>query len=332
MKKKLTKHSIAKQLMLVPSFLKKGDSVAIVAPARKITFEEIKAAIELFQSWGLKVLLGKNLFASYNQFSGTDIQRAEDMQWAMNHKKIKAIFCARGGYGCVRIIDLLDFSKFIKSPKWIVGFSDITAFHSHVHQLGVASLHAAMPYNIHKLRITNYELRKKSEKLRIKKVIENYVQEETLKKLIFGENLEYTIQPNILNRTGKAKGILTGGNLSILYSLSASASDIDTQGKILFIEDLDEYLYHIDRMMMNLKRSGKLAKLSGLIVGGMTDMKDNKVAFNKTAEQIIFEAVQEYDYPVCFNFPAGHIENNSALLLGANVSLEIGKKVILKFN
>lgn len=330
----------------IPPFLSSGDAIAIVAPARKIILEEIEPAIKLFKSWGLKVVLGKNLFCSYNQFAGTEKERAEDFQWALDDKKIKAVFCARGGYGCVRIIDLLDFSAFIKHPKWIVGFSDVTVFHSHVHNLGIGSLHAAMPYNISKL-LVNFNLRRETQdgskitnyKLQITNSATHNPQPTThnlsftaLKDALFGSTaLNYTLRPHPLNRKGKAKGVLVGGNLSMLYSLTGSDSDIDTRGKILFIEDLDEYLYHIDRMMMNLKRSGKLEHLAGLVVGGMTDMKDNKVAFNKTAEQIISEAVAEYDYPVCYHFPAGHIENNSALIMGKMVELKVGKNVTLKF-
>lgn len=341
----------------LPNYLKRGDTIAIVAPARKIILEEIEPAIQLFKSWGLKVELGKNLFCSYNQFAGTEKERAADLQWALNDKKIKAIFCARGGYGCVRIIDMLDFSTFIKHPKWVVGFSDITVFHSHVHNLGIGSLHAAMPYNISKLlqnfnlkdgklerqKIKNYELRIKSGATHLPSIAQALLRQAgnpqltthnspftTLKDSLFGKPLSYTIKSHSLNRKGKAEGVLVGGNLSILYSLSGTPSDIDTRGKILFIEDLDEFLYHIDRMMMNLKRSGKLEHLAGLIVGGMTDMKDNKVAFNKTAEQIISEAVAEYDYPVCYSFPVGHIENNGALIMGKLVELKIEKNVTLK--
>jgi muramoyltetrapeptide carboxypeptidase len=306
-----------------PPFLSAGDLVAIVAPARKINIEELENAIKLFESWKLKVVLGKNIFHSYNQFAGTDLVRSEDMQWAIDHKAIKAIFCARGGYGCVRIIDHLDFSEFLKHPKWIAGFSDVTVFHSHLHNKGIASLHAAMPYNIsksHSAITHNPQLTTDNRQLT------------TLYNALFGKKLNYKINANPLNRRGTAGGIIVGGNLSILYALNGSFSDIDAKGKILFIEDIDEYLYHIDRMMMNMKRSGKLAHLAGLIVGGMTDMKDNKVAFNKTAEEIISEAVAEYNYPVCFNFPAGHIDNNSALILGAKVELKIDGKVSLNFN
>ncbi|OFY89288.1 MAG: hypothetical protein A3K10_11550 [Bacteroidetes bacterium RIFCSPLOWO2_12_FULL_31_6] len=325
--------------MTLPPYLKSGDTIAIVAPARKIVIEEIKPAIDLFKSWGLKVVLGKNLFCAYNQFAGTEKERAADLQLALDDKNIKAVFCARGGYGCVRIIDMLDFSSFLKFPKWIIGFSDITVFHSHIHNLGIGSLHAAMPYNLSKLlhsfnfdvqsqekrKITNYELRITNSAVYNFQVI-------TLKKSLFGDPLSYSIKPHPLNKKGKADGILIGGNLSILYSLAGSVSDIDTAGKILFIEDLDEYLYHIDRMMMNLKRSGKLSNLAGLIVGGMSDMKDNKVAFSKTAEQIISEAVAEYKYPVCYNFSAGHIENNCALTFGKTIEFEVGNNVVIKFS
>lgn len=300
------------QSIMQPPYLKKGDTIAIVAPARKINLEEIKPSIDLLTSWELKVKLSKNIFCSYNQFAGSDEERAEDMQWALDTEEIKAIFCARGGYGCVRMMDRLSFSRFKKSPKWLVGFSDITVFHSHLSNMKIASMHAAMPFNISKLIVE-----------RKGKEINDSVALATLKDALFGKSIKYKIESHSLNRKGKAHGVLIGGNLSILYSLSGTSSDIDTSGKILFIEDLDEYLYHIDRMMFNLKRSGKLKNLIGLIVGGMTDMKDNKVAFNKTAEQIISEAVAEYKYPVCYNFPAGHITGNSALKMGTTILLEV---------
>jgi muramoyltetrapeptide carboxypeptidase len=217
---------------------------------------------------------------------------------------VKAVISARGGYGTIRIIDKIDFTTFKKHPKWMIGYSDITVLHSHIYNLGFETLHATMPINF----AVNAEAT------------------ETLRKALFGEKLSYEAEKHSLNRTGIAEAELVGGNLSLLYALTGSASDLDTKGKILFIEDLDEYLYHIDRMMMNLKRSGKLENLVGLIVGGMTDMKDNAVSFGKTAEEIILDAVKEYDYPVCFNFPAGHIDRNLVLIIGRKVKLEVTAK------
>lgn len=284
-----------------PEFLKKGDKIGIVACARKISKEELQPAIDILQNWGLEVVLGKNVFNAEHQFSGTDEERAADLQSMLDDTSIKAVISARGGYGTVRIIDKLNFSTFKKHPKWIIGYSDITVLHSHIHNMGIQTLHATMPINF--------------------KVNEEAT--ETLRKSLFGEKIHYSFEPHALNKNGKAEGILVGGNLSLLYALCGSNSDIDTKGKILFIEDLDEYLYHIDRMMMNLKRSGKLSGLTGLIVGGMSDMKDNAVPFGKTAEAIILDAVKEYNYPVCFHFPCGHIDRNLAIILGKKVELTL---------
>ncbi len=296
--------------MTAPPCLKKGDKIGIVAPARKISREEIQLAIDIFQKWGLKVVLGKNLFGSENQYSGSDKQRACDMQEMMDDSSIRAIISARGGYGTLRIIDSLDFKKFNEKPKWIIGYSDITVLHSHIHQsFEIETLHATMPINFHK--------------------DEGSV--ETLRKCLFGEKISYQIDAHPLNRKGKSEGSLAGGNLSLLYALKGSKSGISTSGKILFIEDLDEYLYHIDRMMISLKRAGKLSHLAGLVVGGLTDMKDNQVPFGKTAEEIILDAVKEFDYPVCFGFPAGHQEKNLALLFGRRAKLNVGKNVTLTF-
>jgi len=222
---------------------------------------------------------------------------------------VRAIVIARGGYGTVRIIDHLNFDKFIKNPKWIIGYSDVTALHSHIHQqFNIQTLHATMPLNFPADGKDNNALH-------------------SLKKALFGEVLEYTVKPHTLNRRGKASGILNGGNLSLLFALNGTPSDISTEGKILFIEDLDEYLYHIDRMMMNLKRSGKLSHLKALIVGGMTEMRDNTIPFGKEANEIIAEAVSEYDYPVLFDFPAGHIEDNRALILGGECEIKVSKEL-----
>lgn len=297
--------------MKIPPALKKGDTIAVVSTARFVTEDEIQPALKLLESWGLQVQLGKTIGAQNHQFAGDDALRAKDFQEMLDNPKVKAIWCARGGYGTVRIIDAIDFSPLINQPKWIVGYSDVTVLHSHIHHLAVATLHAQMALAVDA----------KTEKTR-----------ETLRKALFGEwfNIEYELN-NPLQRNGTAKGQLVGGNLSMLYSLCGSPSALDTFGKFLFIEDLDEHLYHIDRMMQNLKRNGILKNLAGLIVGSMTDMKDHTQAhgfatdrpFGKTAEAIIFEAVQEYDYPVCFNFPAGHTQDNWALVLGKTYTLEV---------
>lgn len=293
--------------MICPPYLKSGDTVAIVAPARKVTPADMLPAIELLGSWGFKVITGKNLYGSNNQYSGTDEERLADFQQMLDDTDVKAIFCARGGYGTLRIIDKIDFSVFAGSPKWIIGFSDVTALHSHINRnLNIETIHAAMPLTFPKDNSAHHSL-------------------VTLRDTLFGKKLTYGLPVHNYNRSGNAEAQLVGGNLSILYALSGSVSDIDTSGKILFIEDLDEYLYHIDRMMMNLKRSGKLNNLAGLIVGAMSKMNDNTIPFGKNAEEIIAEAVSEYDYPVCFGFPAGHEEDNRSLILGRNVMLYVNE-------
>ncbi len=291
-------------------FLKKGDKIGIVATARKVTKAELEPAIETLRSWGLEPVLGKNLFGDHHQYSGSDEDRRQDLQAMLDDVTVKAVISARGGYGTMRIVDGLNFSAFKKHPKWIIGFSDITVLHSHLNNMGVESIHAPMP-------------------LTFPRDAESV---ESLRKALFGETLSYTFSSNALNRAGNAEGIIVGGNLSLLYALQSSASDIDTKGKILFIEDLDEYLYHIDRMMLSLKRSGKLDKLAGLVVGGMSDMRDNPIPFGKTAEEIIIDTVKEYSYPVSFGFPAGHGTKNMALHFGRKATLNVsGKETILSF-
>lgn len=292
--------------MIYPSYLKKGDTVAIVATARKISKEELQQAVTFLESYGLTVLLGKNIFAIDHQYAGTDAQRTEDLQWALDAIEVKAVFFARGGYGTVRLLEKTDFAGFLKQPKWLAGYSDITVLHNAVHKLGIASLHSTMPINFHK----NTEATK------------------TMMEAMFGELKSITAPTDASNKMGKARGKVVGGNLSLIYSLSGTGYDLDTNGKILFIEDLDEYLYHIDRMMMQLKLAGKLKNLAGLIVGGMTDMKDNAVPFGKTTEAIILDAIKEYHYPVCFNFPAGHIDRNLALYFGKEAELLVSEESV----
>lgn len=303
--------------MIRPPYLKAGDTVAIVATARKVSKFEIKPAIDLLKSWGLEVSPGKNLYKDQNQFAGSDEDRAGDLQRALNNKNVQAVIFARGGYGTVRIIDQIDWKKFVKQPKWLIGYSDITVIHSHVHKhCLVQTMHAPMSLNIAKLSAPCQQV---------------------LKETLFGKQLRYSSSKQLpqlvkLNRQGKAKGQLVGGNLSLIYSLAGTESDIDTAGKILFLEDLDEYLYHIDRMMMNLKRTGKLKDLAGLIVGGMTEMKDNAIPYGKTAEEIIHDAVKEYSYPVVYGFPAGHIPNNYPLIMGKEVTMNVTDKMELSFS
>jgi len=297
--------------MIQPNFLKKGDTIGIVSTARKISLEDIQPAIDLLKSWGLNVIIGKTIGLSNYQFAGTDEQRTSDFQNMLDNTTVKAIWCARGGYGTIRIIDSLNFDAFIKHPKWIIGYSDITILHSHLHQIGVKSIHATMPINVSKNT-------KKSLK--------------SLKNSLFGLKIDQNTPFVKNNKLGKVNGILVGGNLSILYSLLGSKSSIDTTTKILFIEDLDEYRYHIDRMMIALKRNGYFNNLRGLIVGGMTQMHDNAIPFGKTAEEIILDVLTEFDFPICFNYPAGHIDDNMALVLGSEIELNVSKsRTQLKF-
>jgi muramoyltetrapeptide carboxypeptidase len=290
--------------MIIPKKLRIGDKIGIISTARKITLEELTLAIKTLESWGLQVVLGSNLLGVDNQFSGTIQQRSADLQSMIDDKSIKAILCARGGYGTVQVIDNIDFSNLKKNPKWIVGYSDVTVLHSHLNTLGLASLHATMPINFE----TN-----------TKESLESF------KKALFGIKDKIECKAHPYNKYGKVEGEVVGGNLSNLYSLLGSDSDINTDGKILFIEDLDEYLYHMDRMIMNLKRNGKFTKLKGLIVGGMSDMNDNAIPFGKTAEEIILEHTKDYDFPICFGFPAGHLTDNRCIRLGVESVLEINE-------
>jgi len=296
--------------MIIPKKIKVGDKIGIISTARKINLEELTPAIKMLEIWGLQVVLGLNLFEVDNQFSGTVKQRTADLQAMIDDESIAAILCARGGYGTVQLIDNIDFSNLKKTPKWIVGYSDVTVLHSHLNKLGIASLHATMPINF---------------KTNVKESLAS------LKNGLFGNENNILCGPHPFNKFGKVEAEVVGGNLSILYSLLGSNSDVDTDGKILFIEDLDEYMYHVDRMMMNLKRNGKLKNLKALIIGGMSDMNDNTIPFGKTAEEIILEYIKEFDFPVCFNFPAGHLDDNRTLVFGKECTLEINENgVILK--
>jgi muramoyltetrapeptide carboxypeptidase len=288
--------------MSSPPSLKKGDTIGLLAPARKISEQELNKAIAIIEKRGYKVVKGKYLFASENQFAGSDELRAADMQRMLENPKVKAVFAVRGGYGSIHIVDKIDFWPLLKSPKWLVGYSDFTVFHNHLINIGIQSLHATMPLNF----------------------ADNTVEAlDSLFETLEGKKPHYRFVSHPLNRKGKASGMLVGGNLSVLYSLMGSCSFPDTTGKILFLEDLDEYLYHIDRMMMALKRAGMLKNLAGLVVGGMTKMNDNTIPFGKTAEEIICESVEEYGFPVAFGFPAGHQPDNRTLIMGAEVNMEV---------
>ena len=291
--------------MISPPFLKKGDAVGLVAPARKISGPELSEAIKIIEKKGFRVVKSPHLFASENQFAGGDLLRAAGMQQMLDDKEIKAVFAVRGGYGSVRVVDKIDFRLLLQYPKWLVGYSDFTVFHNHLINLGIESLHATMPLNF---------AGNTPEAL------------ESLFDVLEGKKPRYQWQAEPFNRQGKARGVLAGGNLSVLYSLLGSSSFPDMSGKILFLEDLDEYLYHIDRMMMALKRAKILENIHGLVVGGLTEMHDNTVPFGKTAEEIVRESVEEYDFPVAFGFPAGHQPDNRALIMGSTVYLEVTKE------
>jgi muramoyltetrapeptide carboxypeptidase len=294
--------------MSLPPPLQTGDQVAIIATARYISKAEIQPALNLLKNWGLKPILGSSIGQQEHQFAGSDQERAKDFQNQLNHPDIKAIWCARGGYGSVRIIDHIDFSSLKKQPKWIIGYSDVTAIHLHLQSIGIASLHAQMSHGI--------ETKSSSTSTQLQKVL-------------FGEDAGISsknIHP--LQKNGITSGEIIGGNLSVLYSILGSSSTPSFKGKILFLEDLDEYLYHIDRMMQNLKRSGVLKVIKGLIVGGMTDMNDNAIPFGKTAEEIVSEAIQDFDYPVCFHFPVGHTYDNLPLIFGKVARLVVSSNQI----
>lgn len=293
--------------MQLPPFLKPGDTIGIAASARKVSPDEIEAALTAADSHGYKTLLADNIYQADNQFSGSDQARADGMNQLLGNPDVKAIWCARGGYGTVRLLHKIDWAQWQKKPKWLCGFSDVTALHLHLQQnLNIASLHSEMMLGY----ADNTE-----------------AAHTTLFNALSGQTSAFVLPGEKLNRAGRANGQLIGGNLSVLYSMLGSETQPDTTGRILFLEDLDEYLYHIDRMMMALDRAGLLHNLAGLVVGGLSDMKDNVVPFGKTAEEIIADVAGRYNYPICFNFPAGHIKNNCALVLGAETELEVGDTV-----
>ncbi|MBP6311533.1 MAG: LD-carboxypeptidase [Flavobacteriales bacterium] len=299
--------------MITPKPLRKGDLIAIIPTARAITAEELKDGIALAESWGLRVRLGAGVGRKHFQQAGTDQERAADLQAAINDPEVRTIWCARGGYGTIHLMDKLDLTPLLKDPKWIAGFSDVTVLHNALHNLGVASLHAQMPFMI----------AKKTEACR-----------ETLRAALFDEAQEISYRSetagtkDALTRTGEATGQLVGGNLSILYALRGSQLDIDPTGKILYLEDLDELNYHLDRMLQNLKYSAWFKNLAGLVIGHMTDMhdKNEEDPFGQTAHAMIKAAMGDVSYPVCSYFPAGHDADNRALILGKITTLNVTDK------
>lgn len=301
-------------MIKIPPYLKKGDTIGITCPAGYMAAEKAQTCITVLQQWGYQVMVGKTLGSnSSNYFSATDEERRDELQAMLDDKTINAILCGRGGYGVGRIIDQLDFTRFKKNPKWLIGFSDITVLHSHIYSnLKIASLHAPMAAAFNDGAYKN-----------------EFVQ--SLQKAIAGKKAAYKCAAHPFNKTGTVSGELVGGNLSLLAHLTGTSSDINTKNKILFIEDIGEYIYSIDRMLYQLKRSGKLDKLAGLIIGGFTDMKDTERPFGKTVYEVIQEIITGYNYPVCFGFPVSHEKENYALKVGGTYELTISaKKVSLK--
>lgn len=287
---------------ILPPYLKSGDKAGIVSTAKRVTEQDIEHGLTIIKSWGLEPVLGRHAFNENFFLAGTDDERAEDLQQMLDDPEIKVILFTRGGYGTLRIIDSLDFTAFIQNPKWIAGFSDITVLHSHINALGIATIHSIMLAGMASCN-------------------KNAV--ESLRKALFGESLEYIIPNEIDNKNipDRLTGEIVGGNLSILYSLIGSGSDCDTDGKILFIEDIDEYLYHFDRMFLSLKRAGKLAKLKGLITGNMTDIKESTIPFGPSVREMVAMQTKEYKYPIYFGFPAGHSNNNNAIIFGKEIQI-----------
>jgi len=295
-----------------PPYLKKGDTIAITCPAGYMPREKAQTCIETIQQWGFEVMVGKTLGSkSKNYFSGTDETRLNELQAMLDDESIKAILCGRGGYGIVRIIDQLDFTQFKKNPKWIIGFSDITLLHCHINRnLKIATLHAPMA-----AAFNNGE--NKNEFIN------------SLHKALVGKKAKYVCKADPFNKLGEAKGELIGGNLTLITHIIGTKSDINTKNKILFIEDIGELIYSSDRMLHQLKRSGKLTNLSGLIIGGFTDVKDTERPFGKKVKAVIKDILQDYDYPVCFDFPVGHQKENYALKIGGDFQLKITNTKVL---
>lgn len=295
-------------MIKIPPYLKKGDTIGITCPAGYMVATKAQTCINTLQSWGFEVMVGKTLGSrSKNYFSGTDETRRDELQAMLDDENIKAILCGRGGYGVGRIIDQLDFTQFKKKPKWIIGFSDITVLHSHLYtKIKVASLHAPMASAFNDGE-------------------NEFIQ--SLYKAITGKKARYSCKAHALNKYGVASGELVGGNLTLLAHLTGTPSDIKTKNKILFLEDIGEQIYNIDRMLYQLKRSGKLNELAGLVIGGFTDMEDTERPFGKKVYQVIKEITDDYDYPVCFNFPVSHNKENYALKVGADYTLKVSKNI-----
>ena len=299
--------------MKAPPYLTAGDKVHVVAPAKLFDVDALNAGIKILKSWNLDVVAGNHLYAQYHQFAGTDAERASDLQFALNDPSVKAIFCARGGYGTGRLVDELDFTLFKKHPKWVVGFSDITVLLSQINKIGIQSIHAPMPTQFGK--------------------IEYAKSVQALKDILFGKKLIYAIKASKYNKWGTATAPVIGGNLTMLHCQLDTKSEVDWKDKIFFLEEIGEPLYHLDRMMVHLKRSKRLKGLKGLIIGHFTEMKDGDTTFGKSVEEIILDAVNEYNFPVLFQFPAGHAAPNLPIILGREITLDVqpGKVTVAYF-
>ncbi|MBT7527883.1 MAG: LD-carboxypeptidase [Flavobacteriaceae bacterium] len=300
--------NVLKTQLIQPEHLKSGDTISILAPSGVLNnFDnKITKAINIFRSWGLNVVLGNHIYDKNGHFAGTDKNREKDFQKALDNKNIKAIWCARGGYGAVRIIDKLNFDNYLKNPKWIIGFSDITVIHNKLNFLNSESIHAMMISGFEDIGQNNDSLSK-------------------LKNVLFGDSLSYSIASNKNNKTGKSEGIIVGGNLTLIQSTIGSKTELKMKDKILFIEEIGEYAYHIDRMLYSLKRAGYFENCKGLIVGQISDVKKNTTDFGRSINELILDVLDEYNFPILFDFPAGHEKTNFPIILGRKVILDVSK-------
>ena len=299
-----------------PDYLKSGDTIAIIAPSGVLNNrnQAIENAKKLIVEWGLVPIIGKNIYKKNYHFAGNDKQRLDDLQWAFDHKNIKAIWCARGGYGSIRIIDQLSFDQFKKYPKWLIGYSDITVLHNKLNNLGFETIHGMMAVNMEENQ---------------KEINESI---ESLKNCLFGELKSYHINNNKYNRIGKSSGILVGGNLTLLVAQLGSSSEIDTKDKILFIEEIGEYKYHIDRMLQSLKRAGFFDNCNGVLIGDMSEIKINSPSWVSSVNELIYDVLKPYKFPISFGIQSGHLKHNESLIFGRNIDLDVkASKTIISF-
>jgi muramoyltetrapeptide carboxypeptidase len=299
-----------------PDYLKSGDTIAIIAPSGVLNNrnQAIENAKKLIVEWGLVPIIGKNIYKKNYHFAGNDKQRLDDLQWAFDHKNIKAIWCARGGYGSIRIIDQLSFDQFKKYPKWLIGYSDITVLHNKLNNLGFETIHGMMAVNMEENQ---------------KEINESI---ESLKNCLFGKLKSYHINNNKYNRIGKSSGILVGGNLTLLASQLGSSSEINTKDKILFIEEIGEYKYHIDRMLQSLKRAGFFDNCNGVLIGDMSEIKINSPSWGSSVNELIYDVLKPYKFPISFGIQSGHLKHNESLIFGRNIDLDVkASKTIISF-